>query len=175
LLEGFSCSTFIYGTNDWYSQTADQWYWKECKIVHYDGIVIDFNTLLKEHETAGIPLYKLVIMQEDPNILQQIEDALRGLGLGLMIFKSSPFFIEVNPMNIDKGTTINDVASHWDIDIADTLAIGNYYNDIGMLKAAGTSIAMANSPQAVKSCASRTSIQDMDHEGFALEMERILD
>jgi hypothetical protein len=173
-LSVFDCSTFIYGLDEWYSEKDDYWFERECKIVHHRGIITPYHTLLSESEEQGKPLFKLVIMHENPLILQKIEDRINQLDLGLEVFKSSSFFIEINPKNITKATTIRDVASFYDVPLSAVFAIGDYYNDIGMLTEAGDSVAMKGSPDDVKKCAKRISTADMDHDGFAIEIEKIL-
>jgi len=173
-LSAFDCSTFIYGLTEWYSEKNDYWFERECKIVHHRGIITPYHTLLSEKENQGQPLFKLVIMHKDPIILQEIENQINRLNLDLEVFKSSSFFIEINPRSINKATTIRDVASFYAVPLTEVFAIGDYYNDIGMLKEAGDSVAMLNSPEEVKKCAKRVSTADMDHDGFAIEIEKLL-
>lgn len=173
-LSAFDCSTFIYGLDEWYSEKEDYWFERECKIVHHRGIITPYERLLSDKESQGKPLFKLVIMHENPVILQAIEDQIKMLHLDLEVFKSSSFFIEINPKSINKATTIRDVASFYAVPLSAVFAIGDYYNDIGMLTEAGDSVAMLNSPEDVKKCAKRISTHDMDHDGFAIEIEKIL-
>ncbi|NEG90513.1 HAD family hydrolase [Bifidobacterium aerophilum] len=51
---------------------------------------------------------------------------------------------------VDKGTAVRDVARLLGYDIADTIAIGDSDNDLAMLKAAGTSVAMGNSQHGIE-------------------------
>lgn len=57
--------------------------------------------------------------------------------------KISPNNGELLINGIDKGTAVRDVASLLGYSVADTIAIGDSDNDTAMLKAAGTSVAMA--------------------------------
>ena len=57
------------------------------------------------------------------------------------------------------------------IDPAETLAFGDGLNDISMLRAAGTGIAMGNAAEAVKDAADEVTL-DCDRAGVAAAVER---
>ncbi|MCR4798764.1 MAG: HAD family hydrolase [Lachnospiraceae bacterium] len=59
--------------------------------------------------------------------------------------------VEVVPNGFDKGTGIRKVCELLDIPPENTVAIGDSVNDIEMLEAAGTSIAMGNGVEEIKS------------------------
>jgi hypothetical protein len=50
----------------------------------------------------------------------------------------------------DKGTALAYVAKHYGVDMKEVVAIGDWVNDIPMLKVAGRSFAMGHAPAAVK-------------------------
>jgi len=51
---------------------------------------------------------------------------------------------------VSKASALTALAAKLDIPIAETMAIGDAYNDLPMLKAAGTSVAMGNAFPEVK-------------------------
>lgn len=54
---------------------------------------------------------------------------------------------------VHKGKGLDAVIAHLGLDRADTIAIGDSYNDLEMLAEAGVGIAVANAPQSVKDAA----------------------
>jgi Cof subfamily protein (haloacid dehalogenase superfamily) len=59
----------------------------------------------------------------------------------------------VRAAGVDKGTAIDWVARHHGVTAAEVVAVGDWLNDIPMLKRAGRSFAMAQAPLAVKAAA----------------------
>ncbi len=64
---------------------------------------------------------------------------------------------------INKGSGVDLIVAHLGIDVANTIAIGDNYNDITILRTAGTGIAVANAPNAVQEAADElTSSAEQD-------------
>ena len=59
-----------------------------------------------------------------------------------------------------KGTALAWMAAHYGIDVSETVCVGDWLNDLPMLKAAGRSFAMGQSPDEVKKAA--TDVLDRD-------------
>lgn len=66
------------------------------------------------------------------------------------ICKVEDQWIEINPININKGSALKAICEIKNYSIKDTVVFGNGENDIEMLKVAGTSVAMGNSFDSVK-------------------------
>lgn len=56
-------------------------------------------------------------------------------------------------LNVDKGVALSEIQDLLKISIDETMAFGDNINDIGMLKRAGESYAVANARQEVKDVA----------------------
>ncbi len=59
-------------------------------------------------------------------------------------------YYEIMPKGVTKGTALQSLAQHLHIPIENTFAIGDYYNDIALLRAAGYAVAMQNAPKEVR-------------------------
>jgi hydroxymethylpyrimidine pyrophosphatase-like HAD family hydrolase len=66
----------------------------------------------------------------------------------------------VRAAGVDKGTAIEWIARHHGVDPCEVVVVGDWLNDVPMMKAAGRSFAMAQSPAAVKAAA--TDVLDAD-------------
>ncbi len=63
---------------------------------------------------------------------------------GINIFTSEPKYLEMVPENVSKGTSLEVLAKYFNVDIKDTIAVGDGENDADMLKIAGVGIAPSN-------------------------------
>ena len=84
--------------------------------------------------------------------------------LPLQVSLSENTTLEMTAPSINKGTGLERLAEHLKIPMNQTAAIGDNYNDMEMLKAAGTSVAMGNAiPEIREMCDIVTA--DNDHNG----------
>ena len=116
---------------------------------------------------------KLVI-PGDPAELPGVLTTLREqFGSRINAFISKPFFLEVLPPAADKGEALKWVADQLSIPAAAVMAFGDAANDLGMLRFAGQSVAMANAIPEAKAVASRITVADHDHDGVAEVIESV--
>lgn len=113
------------------------------------------------------------LISGDPDELKALErQLLDTLGDEVDIYLSAPWFLEVMPKGTNKGTGLQMICNDAGIDIQDAIAFGDSYNDIYMLKAAGTGIAMGNAEEAVKAAADRVTA-DCDEDGVAVALKEL--
>ena len=77
--------------------------------------------------------------------------------------RSEKLFYEILPKGIHKGVALSVLATHLGVDIARTVAIGDYDNDIGMLQTAGVGVAVANAAPAVRAVADYMTVSNEEH------------
>ena len=82
--------------------------------------------------------------------LARAEAMLAAFGERVDVTRSADRLIEIVPKGISKASALKSLAGKLGISIAETMAIGDAYNDLPMLKAAGKSIAMGNAFPEVK-------------------------
>ncbi|CAH1215165.1 Sugar phosphatase YidA [Paenibacillus plantiphilus] len=85
---------------------------------------------------------------------------------GLQFIRSGDYFIDVQNREASKAAALKQLAQARAIDPSRIMAIGNYFNDVGMLSFAGLGIAVANSPEAVKAAANAVSLSN-EEDGVA--------
>lgn len=71
----------------------------------------------------------------------------------LAVTASLPIYIEINDKAANKGTALRDLAKLCEVDLEETIAIGDGPNDLPMFAAAGLSVAMANAPDEIRQMA----------------------
>jgi Cof subfamily protein (haloacid dehalogenase superfamily) len=97
-------------------------------------------------------IIRIIYAKKDMNYLKEIEKEFQKLNINkdLDIFYSSGRYMELNPKGINKGYAIKWLSNYLNIDINDTIAIGDNYNDISMIKEAGLGVCVSSAENDVK-------------------------
>ncbi|HEY8529423.1 MAG TPA: Cof-type HAD-IIB family hydrolase [Paenibacillaceae bacterium] len=92
---------------------------------------------------------------------------------GLSIHRSDCHFIDLQHPEATKGSALERLARLRGLTRREVLAIGNYYNDISMLRYAGRSVAVANAPAEVRAAAGEVT-RSNNEDGVAVVLEELL-
>lgn len=103
---------------------------------------IDF---LKDQE-----IVKILYMNTDVAYLNQIEEDVKHLTQDSDVSYSSNRYLEFNAKGVNKGSALAFLAEYLGVDISETIAIGDNYNDLAMLETAGLSVGVQNMVPALK-------------------------
>ncbi len=116
-----------------------------------------------------IPPSKMIAIElHDHEKQERFRKALQEMvGDELTLLYSNPYYLEIFPSDAGKGSAVKRLADILDVDIANTYAAGDEQNDISMIEAAGTGIAMINGTDIVKESADVVTKLDNDHDGLA--------
>ncbi|KOP71735.1 Cof-type HAD-IIB family hydrolase [Cytobacillus solani] len=109
------------------------------KVESYDLL---FNN--DEHQ-----IYKLLAFSFEQDILSEAKRELLKVE-GLAISSSGEENLELTSINAQKGIALEKFAQANGIDMKDTMAIGDNYNDLSMFNLAGLSVAMGNADEVIK-------------------------
>jgi len=101
--------------------------------------------------------------EEAPEIMKKFE---ARFGHRIHVGRSEPFFIELLPMGVDKAASIARLCEILGLTMDNTIACGDGYNDISMIKAAGLGVAMANAQPPVKEAADYITLSN-EEDGVA--------
>ncbi len=72
---------------------------------------------------------------------------------GLYFIATNSIYFEIMPEGVSKGAALRELCGMLQIPRENTIVIGDYYNDMEMMKAAGRSVAMGNAPKEVREIA----------------------
>jgi Cof subfamily protein (haloacid dehalogenase superfamily) len=117
-------------------------------------------------------LVKLTVFGEQ-DVMDKVQADWEAWPPGLQRIRSGDYFIDVQHAEASKGRALEQLAKLRGADRSRVLAIGNYYNDVGMLEYAGLGIAMNNSPDDVKSAADAVTMSN-DEDGVAAALQKYL-
>ncbi len=151
---------FFYGEH-WGADADNHFYRNERSIVGVPGLIGRLEKLAPVNE-----IHK-VIAAGEPDAISKALPVLCSELSGLSVSRSSPNYIEINRGGINKGKALGIIADYLGIRTEDTIAFGDYDNDIEMLEMAGDGVAMANSSPAVLSRISRRTLSN-DEDGVAV-------
>ncbi len=77
--------------------------------------------------------------------------------------RSEKSLYELLPKGTDKSMALAKLVEILGVDIKKTVAIGDYYNDVGMVKYAGVGISVANGCDDIKAVADHITVSNDDH------------
>ncbi len=101
----------------------------------------------------NVSVLKVLFERRDLAYLKSLEPLMGTLKEGLTISYSSYRYMEINSHKADKGSGLKELAKLLDIDLSDTMAIGDNYNDASMIQTAGIGVAVQNSLDDIKKIA----------------------
>ncbi|WP_160032236.1 Cof-type HAD-IIB family hydrolase [Paenibacillus sp. An7] len=119
------------------------------------------------------PAPKLLII-DTPELLDEIAPQLRELlGSEVHITKSKPHFLEIMHHEGTKGHALTFLSNHFGVDLKDTIAVGDSWNDHEMLEAAGLGVAMGNAIPALKEIADYVTLSN-NEDGIKHVIEKFV-
>lgn len=129
---------------------------------------VDLEHLL---ETRQEPVAKLHLFFRSPVEQQQARKLLEPFGLPVLSSVSEN--LEINQPHVDKGLGLRELAKRLGIPLSDMMAVGDNLNDLGMFRAAGYPVAMANACSEAKALADYETTS-CDENGVANLIHHVL-
>ena len=108
---------------------------------------------------------KFMIVSPNQGLLKKIERRLSLINM-CAISSSGAYNLEIMSVGINKGSSLIKVASDCNIELSNTIAIGDNLNDLSMFQVAGNSVAMKNAEESIKSIATYETL-DNNRSGVA--------
>ena len=150
----------FYSGGDWIVEEIDQWVQIEADITKESPDIRNFDTLLTDD---SIPIHKLLLIA-NAQAIQEFFTYLKRVNFeDASFYLSKDNYLEVTSQSVSKEDALLEIAKYYDISLSQTMAIGDNYNDIPMLKLAGLGVAMANAPQAVENEADIETVSNNDN------------
>jgi len=113
-----------------------------------------------------------IVLVDSPERASRYVDILKDrMGDRAYVTRSNPEFVEVLDPRVSKGTALAFVAAHYGIELGDTIAVGDSWNDLPLLDAAGFGIAMGSGPPELLARADAV-VADVMHDGVVEAIER---
>lgn len=171
LIKAMDCLCFAYHHNDWYIDPGHpDWVKSEADATDTIGVIEDLTGLF-----GRINPNKLLGVHSDTDRVKRLSDAiLERYSNEVDCFLSSPMYLEIVPKGVNKGTAVDALCRHYGIERSNVLAIGDYYNDIDMLKIVGVPVTVRNAPDDIKAVARYVTENDCNNSAVAEALERFV-
>ena len=121
------------------------------KIEHYDRLFED-----DQYE-----IYNLLAFSLDPEKLEAANVALREIE-GLAISSSGSENIEITSLEAQKGIALEKFVQTRGISLQETMALGDNFNDVSMLKKVGKPVAMGNAVDEIKALCGEVTLSNQE-------------
>ncbi|MBO5210941.1 MAG: HAD family phosphatase [Clostridia bacterium] len=141
----------------YYQKESDATKWFRA-ITNTPYICGDFDTIME-------PIIKVVFACNDEKYMDKFsQELLNHPSASQFDFIRSEFTLfEILPKNVSKGNVLKILADYLKIDMKNTVAIGDYNNDISMIKAAGVGVAVSNAVPDAKAVADIITVSNNEH------------
>ena len=116
-----------------------------------DEFYADYK-VINSVEEIDVPIYKVALFHEISSE-QYLYPHLKHLETNFKVKVSANHWVDISENNANKGYAIQLIQQLYNIKPEETMAFGDYNNDIEMLKSAYYSFAMENAHESVKSVA----------------------
>jgi len=123
----------------------------------YEEIDVIYTTV---DDVIKMPLNKVLFIPDNQECVAEITETLKELNLNCDFINSSAtmygefyVLIEMLPKNVNKAVALEFLKNKFSIEKGNFFAIGDYYNDMAMIKAADIGAATDEAPDEVKATA----------------------
>lgn len=113
-------------------------------------------------EMCAEPVTKLLLMGRE-EMISRLAPILAEAHPDANVIRSDPDLIQIADRSVDKAAGLRRVAAHYDVPLAQVMALGDAINDIPMLQCAGVAVAMDNARPEVKRIAHWVAPSNNDH------------
>src|ERR1051326_55659 len=141
----------------WYTDRDDQTHTTETGKMFGPDCVAPLETFTTQ------PVTKLMLLGE-PRIILRLEASIaEQFSEQVSILKTDRDLLQIMDHRVSKALALAKIARHYGVSLTQVMAIGDAPNDVGMLQAAGVSIAMDNAHPLVKDVADWVAPSNNDH------------
>ena len=121
--------------------------------------------LVRDYGDVDEPVAKIVFGDMREERLMRVKELLDSYPRhdDFDYIRSEKSLYEILPKGISKGTVLPRLAEHLGIDMSRTVAVGDYNNDVSMLRAAGLGVAVANATPEAKAAADLVTVSNEEH------------
>ncbi len=99
---------------------------------------------------AGQDIVKVLYVNTDYSYLQKIETELKDITQEIDVSYSSNRYIEFNHKGVNKGAGLRFIANRLEVRPEEIIAIGDNFNDLSMIQAAGLGVGVQNTVKDMK-------------------------
>jgi Cof subfamily protein (haloacid dehalogenase superfamily) len=151
LQRGTGLSVQLFNADEWYVESMDHYAEREKNNTRVSPQVRSLQATIANWNKRGLGAHKIMVMGEPDELDKMIGRLERYFGARLHLYRSKDTYLEIASKRVSKLTGIEQLLAHKypGITLEDSIAFGNHFNDIEMLKAVGLGVAVANAKEEV--------------------------
>ncbi len=164
----------LYHNDEWYVPRDDFWTKREISNTKVEPEIKSNSEVIEKWREEGKGAHKIMAMGQEEEI-DAISDFLsEHFKEDLHLYRSKPTYLEIAPSKISKLTAVEHLLNnHFQFPLSQSMAFGDNYNDIEMLKGVGLGIAVNNAKPAVLEIAHMVTDSGKE-DGVAKSINEIL-
>lgn len=145
-------------------------------VKRYSDTILMEHTVIDDISTLSAPPVKMLSIDfDDRAALESFAEWIRERFQGILdCFFSCPYYVEIVPSGLNKGTALVKLSEILGIPIENTIAAGDEANDIEMIRSAGIGVAMKNGTDRTKEAADYITENDNNNDGIAEIIEKFM-
>jgi len=116
--------------------------------------------------------HKILIIGPEMHV-SNLQRSVRETALPVHAVQSEPVYLEILPPDVSKGEALRAMCGSLGLRLEETIAIGDNWNDLEMIEAAGLGVAMGHAPDGVRAKAGYVC-GTADEEGVREVIERFV-
>ena len=128
-------------------------------------IITGVPNLVRSYDEIDEPIAKIVfgdIREDRLMLVKELLDSHPRYS-DFDYIRSEKALYEILPKGSSKGAVLPRLAKHLGINLSHTIAVGDYDNDVSMLKAAGIGVAVSNATAEAKAAADLITVSNEEH------------
>lgn len=135
----------LFHKDEWYVPRDDFWTQREIKNTRVQPEFMKNSEVIQKWKKEEKGAHKIMAMGKEERI-DEIRDFLKNnFPEDLHLYRSKPSYLEIAPRSISKLTAVEHLLNnHFRLPLSQSMAFGDNYNDIEMIKGVGMGIAVGN-------------------------------
>ncbi len=122
----------------------------------------------------GQEIVKCLYSSTDMNYLHKISEEVKDICGDVDVSYSSNRYLEFNKLGVNKGAGLKRLAELLNVDIKDTIAIGDNFNDLAMIRDAGLGVGVANVAKEMHGDCDYICEADCNHNAVSEVLEKFI-
>lgn len=167
LAQKYNLTINAYSDDVWIVNKLNSYVLSEAKIIGEKPLRM--NDVLK---AANFIVHKILLLGTETK-LDLIKNELNAIN-DITFCNSKKGYLEITSFHASKRKAFEYLLEYLSVDVKDSLAIGDGFNDLELLRYAGIGIAMDNAPIEVKNVAEYVTLSN-DENGVAIALKKFLD
>lgn len=164
----------LFHKDEWYVPRDDFWTRREINNTKVEPEFRENSEVIRKWKNEEKGAHKIMAMGEEEKIDKIFHFLSQNFPEELHLYRSKPTYIEIAPRSISKLTAVEHLLeNHFRIPLSQSMAFGDNYNDIEMLKGVGMGVAVGNAKPEVLEIAHMVTSSGKE-DGVAKSISEIL-